>query len=46
MMREDAARDAMRAFGFAERLINVSIKELLEVHVPFLTSFFFYFLER
>ncbi|XP_018434407.2 uncharacterized protein LOC108806721 isoform X2 [Raphanus sativus] len=32
MMREDAARDAMRAFGFAERLINVSIKELLEVY--------------
>lgn len=31
-MREDAARDAMRAFGFAERLINVSIKELLEVY--------------
>ncbi|KAJ0258693.1 Nucleolar histone methyltransferase-related protein [Hirschfeldia incana] len=32
MMREDAARDAMRAFGFAERLINVCIKELLEVY--------------
>lgn len=31
MMRADAARDAMRAFGFPERLINVCIKELLEV---------------
>ncbi|KAG2326332.1 hypothetical protein Bca4012_035305 [Brassica carinata] len=32
MMRADAARDAMRAFGFPERLINVCIKELLEVY--------------
>lgn len=31
LTRADAARDAMRAFGFAERLINVCIKELLEV---------------
>ncbi|KAH0925024.1 hypothetical protein HID58_017280 [Brassica napus] len=32
LTRADAARDAMRAFGFAERLINVCIKELLEVY--------------
>ncbi|CAH8384828.1 unnamed protein product [Eruca vesicaria subsp. sativa] len=32
MMREDAARDAMRAYGFAERLINRCIKELLQVY--------------
>ncbi|CAN8317445.1 unnamed protein product [Cochlearia groenlandica] len=32
LMREDAARDAMRDYGFEERVINVSIKELLEVY--------------
>ena len=30
-MREDAARDAMRAYGFEEGVIKVCIKELLEV---------------
>ncbi|CAH2058127.1 unnamed protein product [Thlaspi arvense] len=32
LMREDAARDAMRGFGFEERLIKVCIKEMLEVY--------------
>ncbi|ESQ52700.1 hypothetical protein EUTSA_v10017194mg [Eutrema salsugineum] len=32
LMREDAARDAMRALGFEERIITVSIKGLLEVY--------------
>ncbi|KAF8108350.1 hypothetical protein N665_0111s0060 [Sinapis alba] len=32
LMREDAARDAMRAFGFEERVIKVCIKELLELY--------------
>ncbi|EFH56097.1 hypothetical protein ARALYDRAFT_903269 [Arabidopsis lyrata subsp. lyrata] len=31
-MREDAARDRMRVFGFHERVISESIKELLEVY--------------
>ncbi|KAJ0262396.1 Nucleolar histone methyltransferase-related protein [Hirschfeldia incana] len=30
LMREDAARDAMRAYGFEEGVIKVCIKELLE----------------
>ncbi|KAG2332416.1 hypothetical protein Bca4012_018031 [Brassica carinata] len=32
LMREDAARDAMRAFGFEERVIKVCIKELLQLY--------------
>ncbi|KAG7569837.1 WIYLD domain [Arabidopsis thaliana x Arabidopsis arenosa] len=32
LMREDAARDRMRVFGFHERVISESIKELLEVY--------------
>ncbi|RID69991.1 hypothetical protein BRARA_C02048 [Brassica rapa] len=32
LMREDAARDAMRAYGFEEGVIKVCIKELLELY--------------
>ncbi|AEC09764.1 Nucleolar histone methyltransferase-related protein [Arabidopsis thaliana] len=32
LMREDAARDRMRGFGFHEHVISESIKELLEVY--------------
>ncbi|EOA27637.1 hypothetical protein CARUB_v10023785mg [Capsella rubella] len=32
LMREDAARDRMRDLGFHERVINESIKEVLEVY--------------
>ncbi|VVB01604.1 unnamed protein product [Arabis nemorensis] len=32
LMRDDAARDAMRSFGFDERVINETIKELLELY--------------
>ncbi|CAH8390618.1 unnamed protein product [Eruca vesicaria subsp. sativa] len=32
LMREDAARDAMRAYGFEEGVIKVCIKELLQLY--------------
>jgi len=40
-MREDAARDRMRGFGFHEHVISESIKELLEVCSLVLGSPFF-----
>lgn len=41
LMREDAARDRMRGFGFHEHVISESIKELLEVCSLVLGSPFF-----